>query len=433
MIGQVLRLAELGVGAFLLAALSVELGRRPIILVYALLSVHFWELVAGVPSFRLAGIGVSPVDAVNTIAFGAAFIRMRRPRGLQWLLLGVTFLILLAVVRAVFTFGVGEALLGFRAELYFMVPALLASTLTPEQLPRALQAVWRFGLVTAGLAAARWLAQPLGYDLGYAPDPSGYEIPRIINAGSAFGVATAAVFGVWRWINREATTWRLTWTSLGLLGVVLFAQHRSVWVATAVMLVLVFAFSNMQLRKRVLLVVALLSLVVGIEAFGLGAESEAAESLAYAASNSGTWEWRVQRWQDVWQTHSARGLGAVVFGSGYGYSWVSGAVGLWEASPHNGYIQIAVRVGLVGALMLFGTYLRVIGRLGRSRRSVSKMLLIAAVGVLVYFVPYSGNAFSGLLLGLAVAHYSHLSLAEARSAAHMSSGAVFTSGARLPR
>ena len=118
-----------------LASVVVLFVQRPIIVVYALLAVHFWELLLSVPSVHISGIGFSPVDAVNLVAFGVAILRMRPPRGLQWPLIGVVVMVLIAVARAVLSFGDGNALLGFRAELYFIVPALLASTLTPPELP----------------------------------------------------------------------------------------------------------------------------------------------------------------------------------------------------------------------------------------------------------------------------------------------------------
>lgn len=74
-----------------------------------------------------------------------------------------------------------------------------------------------------------------------------------------------------------------------------------------------------------------------------------------------------------------------------------------EVSPHNGYVQVAVRTGLVGALLLFGTYLAVLVGLARGGRTEDGLLFVFTVGVLIYFIPYSASAFSGVLLGVAVA------------------------------
>lgn len=433
MISQVLRLGQLGVGAFVVAALAVELARRPMVLVYALLGVHFWELVGAVPAMRVAGIGFSPIDAVNVVAFGAALIRLRRPHGLQWPLLGFTTLVLFAVGRAVVTFGQGDALLGFRAELYFIVPALLASSLRPQDVMPALRAVWRFGLLLSAVAVARWFLLAFGFDVGYAPDTGGYEVARTINSGATLVVSVASVMGIWRWLNDRSSAWFLPWISLGMLAVVVFAQHRSVWVATALMLVVTLARARRRRLLRLGLVVSLVTLVVVVETLGLGGSGAVADSLTYAASNTGTWEWRLERWQNVWNTHAARGPGAVVFGSGYGYSWVSGSVGVWEASPHSGYLQVAVRTGLVGAALLFGAYLAVVFRLWRRRDVSSGLLQTVSLGVLTYFVPYSGSVFSGLLLGLGVAVFAHCVAAETRLSVDAPSGQRPVGQVHVPR
>ena len=64
--------------------------------------------------------------------------------------------------------------------------------------------------------------------------------------------------------------------------------------------------------------------------------------------------------------------------------WVSGAAGVWEVSPHNGFIQIAVRIGLAGGLLLFGTYAAVIIRLGHAKDATSRIVRILTIGVLLF-------------------------------------------------
>ena len=368
MTAQLLRAAEFGTLAFVLATMIVEFARRPIVIVYALLAVHFWQLLAAVPSARLFGVGFGPIDVVNLIAFGATLIRMRRPRGLQWPLLAATAMVIVAVARAVLAFGTGNALLGFRAELYFFVPALFASTLRPADVTATLRAVWRFGFWMAVVAASRWFLLAFGIDVGPAPSADGYEVARVINAGATLGVGVAAAMGTWQWLHDRVGAWYRPLVIIGMLSVVLFAQNRSVWVATAVMLLVVFLGARVRLWARTGVTLALATSIVLVELLGLGSTGTVGDSLGYAASNADTWAWRLQRWQDVWSTHAARGPLAVAFGSGYGHAWVTGAVGVWQASPHDGYIQIAVRIGLIGALLLFGTYAIVLARLGRSAR-----------------------------------------------------------------
>ena len=237
---------------------------------------------------------------------------------------------------------------------------------------------------------------------GPVPNPGGYEIPRVINAGATLAVAMAATMGAWRWLHDRTYRWHEPWVILSMLLVVLFAQNRSVWVVTAAMLLIVFVSTKARLWLRASVAIAIVTFIALVELLGPGHTGAIGDSLGHAAADAGTWTWRLQRWHEVWSTHAARGPFAIAFGSGYGHAWVSGAVGVWEASPHNGFIQIAVRIGLIGALLLFGTYAAVVIRLGRMKDATSRIMRLLTIGVLVYFIPYSESMFSGVLLGLAV-------------------------------
>ena len=392
-----------GLAAFVFATVVVACGRRPVFIVYALLAVHFWELLGSIPSVHISGIGLGPLDGANLVAFGAAIIRMRPPRGLQWPLIGVVVMVLIAVARAVLSFGDGNALLGFRTELYFIVPALFASTLKPPDVAAALRGVWRFGFWMAVVAIGRWFLPAIGIDIGPVPNPGDYEIPRVINSGATLAVAMAATIGAWRWLHDRTSRWHEPWVILAMLLVVLLAQNRSVWVVTAAMLFIIFVGTKARLWLRASVAIAIVTFIALVELLGPGHTAAIGDSLGHAASDAGTWTWRLQRWHEVWSTHAARGPFAIAFGSGYGHSWVSGAVGVWEVSPHNGFIQIAVRIGLAGGLLLFGTYAAVIIRLGHAKDATSRIVRILTIGVLLYFVPYYESIFSGLLLGIAAA------------------------------
>ena len=270
------------------------------------------------------------------------------------------------------------------------------------------------------VAIGRWMLYAGGIDIGAVPSTGAYEIPRAINAGATLSVAVAMVIGTWRWFHDRISPKHLPYVILGMLLVVLFAQNRSVWVVSMVMSLIIFLGTRTRLWLRASVGLFVLGSIVLLELVGPGHTSDIGESLSHAASNTSTWDWRLERWHNVWATHAARGPLAILFGSGYGHAWVSGAVGVWEVSPHNGFIQIAVRIGLVGALLLFGTYAAVLLRLGRVKNDTNRLLQILTIGVLVYFIPYSESIFSGLLLGFAVART--LSRTRVQVAARASAG-----------
>jgi O-antigen ligase len=406
MLSQVLQMAQLGVAAMLMVVLSVELARRPIVLVLALLGLYGWTLItdAEMASVRVMGISISAIDSVNVVAFGASLIRMRRgPRGWQWALLAAVGLILFFALRAALQFG-DAALLGFRSELYFVVPALFVSTLPPQSIARVVRVVALLGVTLAAFSVFRWVALAMGIQLTPLAASSGYLVQRVIDSSSAIWIAFAGVLGVASLLGSQARSAR--WRILGLTGlaftVVLLAQHRSVWVATAVMVSAALVVTRRRWFMKAAVVVTGLLAVVAIEGIGLGNVGVVGESLALAASDARTWEWRLERWGVVWSTHAARGVEAILFGSGYGYGWVSGAVGVWEVSPHNGYLQIAVRIGLLGASLVFMPYALSAIRLVSSTNVASRAVWLWVLGSLIYYVPYSASPLTGVALGAAV-------------------------------
>ena len=402
-------LFQLFAAGIFLAAITLHLVRRPIILLYLLLAVQFLMIGRLMPeiSTRVMGIGIGPVDVVNMMILAVAILRMKRgPTGLQWVLLGATGLVIYGTVTGFLQLG-DAAMLGFRAELYFLVPALFASTLSAQSIPKAIRAIVWFGVGLALLAVLRWI--------GIVPslETSGYLIERVIPAGAALWVAFAALaatFTLFHARQQRGFTSYPWMIAAFCLAVVLFTQHRSVWVASAVMLALVFMITNHRTSLKIFVMLSAGIAVILIEWLNLGHGSAAAESLGHAMSNVGTWEWRIERWGLVWETHANRGWQAILFGSGYGYGWVTGVIGEWEYSPHNGFIQIAVRIGLVGAFLVFLVYALALRKLVFSEMAEHRLLWIWTAGILIYFIPYSGNMLTGVILGMAVASLQSLKI-----------------------
>lgn len=390
------------VGLFF-GAITLHLVRQPLILLYLLLAVQF--LAAGhlMPeiSARVMGVSIGPVDLINMMLLAAAGLRMKRgPTGLQWALLGAIGLVIYGTVTGLLRLG-DAAMLGFRAELYFLVPALFVSTLSAQSLPRVVRAIVWFGMGLAFLAVFRWIGiATLGFEY-----ETGYLIERVIPSNAALWVALAALGAIFTLFHaRGIRSTEHPWFVAALcLVVVLFTQHRSVWIASTVMLAMVFLVTQHGTSHKVAVVLVAGITVALIELLDLGFGGTAAESLAYAASHAGTWEWRLDRWSRVWETHVARGWGAILLGSGYGYGWVTGIVGEWEVDPHNGFLQIAVRIGLVGAFLVFLPYYLALRKLLFSGDSTNRLLWLWTVGILVYFIPYMGDMLAGVILGTTIA------------------------------
>ncbi len=434
MIGTFAQLALLGVAAFAVASLIVVLAKRPLALVYAILAAYGWELLAGgTPSVRVIGIGVGPTELVHAVALGVGLLRVRRgPSAWQLALLVALALVVVGTLRGYVMLG-DAAMLGFRAELYFLVPAFFVSTLPASAVERVVAGVVKFGAVIAAVAVARWIAVAMGVPWAASFMGSGYAVERVINSGATLAVAFALVVFARRVFVAGPSlrlSLRLLASAVGLAGVVLMAQHRSVWVATLVMLGLLFVRLDGRWHAKAAIVGVVVVSVLMIELSGVGDSGAVAESLAQATTNAGTWEWRLERWDAVWSVHAERGWWAVLFGSGYGHSWVSGEVGVWEASPHNGFLQVAVRLGLAGAVLVFSAYVYVLRKLWTRGGGPDVIVSLWIMGTLVYFIPYAGNAQTGVLLGLALLRAR---AGDSRAPAWRGSHAAHVDAARLVR
>ena len=407
MLSQLWSMVQLGGGALVIAALAVELARRPIMIVGATLAVYAWTLVSTseLTSTRIAGISVNVVDVVNVVALAAALIRMRRgPLRWQWALLAVVVLVVIGALRGAIQLG-DAALLGFRSELYFVIPALIVTTIPRSSMPRIVRMIVVLGSAIAVVAVGRWIALAMGLSLTPLAASSGYAIERVINSASSLWIALAVVSYA-TWLLHEHADGRrwMIWAASGFtMLVVLFSQHRSVWLATAAMLALGVVVTRRRWFMKMGIVTAAALGIVAIASLGPDDVGVAGDSLAMAASDDRTWVWRIERWQAIWATHEARGAPAVLFGSGYGYAWLTGAVGVWEASPHNGYLQIAVRLGLLGAILVYVPHLVVLVNLRSATDASSRVVWLWIVGTLIYYVPYSATPLTGVVLGAAVA------------------------------
>ena len=422
MLSQVVELGLLGLVAFAALAVVVESARRPMIVVYAMLGVYAWSLVrmTTFPTTSVVGISVDVIDVIQAIAFGAALVRLRRgPRGWQWALLVVFALIVSGALRGAVQLG-DTAMLGFRAELYFVVPALFASTLAASDVTRVVRAIVAIGGGLVVIAIARWLMLAAGFALTPLASSGGLGVERVIDSSATLWIAFAGVVGVAAALRREhgGRPWPLWVSTSTALVVVLFAQHRSVWIAVAVMLALALVTVRERWFVKAGVVIVAVIFVVVIEGRGLGDVGIVGESFAVAASDTRTWEWRVERWATVWDTHAARGLTAIVVGSGYGYGWTTGALGVWEASPHNGYLQFAVRIGLLGALLVVLAYAVVLRGLSGRTAASEHAVWLWAVGSLVYYIPYSADALTGVVLGTALTMIRAERRAKVEHAAH---------------
>jgi len=212
------------------------------------------------------------------------------------------------------------------------------------------------------------------------------------------------------WLTHRKSPQVLRWLLPVFAGMAILLQHRTVWTVMAVCCVAVL-FIDIKLVRRLIPLAALAAIVAGTLAIVIyRTGTDASSQFEDSATNSGTWNWRVEAWQHYIQD-DPQTVPSVLFGQPLGSGYVrfdSAAGGFEEAPPHSEYVTEYLRVGLVGLLFLFAFVLRPLLGLGVLQRtnplalfpSVSVWCLIV-IGILVYGVTYSYDSSAIALIGIA--------------------------------
>lgn len=384
-------------------------------------------------SFRGVSAGfilIYPQDIVWGSALIAVALRLltRRERGARGPVPLMGLLLLLVGLMAglgSLTYGVSEAGNEARVYVYFLSAALALGLLPKKH--RAHQAVRIFiylGLGLSIVAGIGWIMHGLGGSTSEIRVVSPNSVfagairdGRPITAASALVIAQSWVFCLL--VGRELGLNTLVRT-LGIFGmplVVVLLQHRTVWFALALGLVLVFAAASpieslTKARHGLVLTLPWLIVVLGaLAALQLDAIHLLQESASSAFAPGGTFEWRVQSWLALINQDSSplNWIFGHPFGAGYARTLAVGNLnGETDVNPHNFYVQTILRLGLVGLVLLVATLTVIVGRIKRSNLDVVGAGAGAgaiACGMLgVFFVTYPPTDAHGVLVGLAVHH-----------------------------
>ena len=170
----------------------------------------------------LGPINVTPMDVVAVLMV-AATLPFLRPRGLEGLVLLMAALVALRWARGVVEFGLQTGTNGARGGLFMVAGWSAGLLLGPDAVHGRLRRLWL--VLGAGLAmvgAARLSLSPATALLD--------EGARILTSGPALVVAQASTLA----LTDTDPRWRRA--APLLLMVVLLSRQRTVWIATAVML-----------------------------------------------------------------------------------------------------------------------------------------------------------------------------------------------------
>lgn len=366
--------------------------------------------VAFIPELHAGGTRVDPMDAVAVLLLAAGVARLLRARDIstmQWVLIAFGAVVAVSIIQGVVQFGLNQTVNESRQYIWFVSAALYFSTLRPErELFDRIARAWLFfaGFLVA-LAVFNWTVIGLGLSI---PINAYEEEFRVLSASTSLVILQGFLIGAVAWAQGSCPRWVRRLTPV-LLAIVVLMQHRSVW---AVLIVTVVMGIWLERRLAVKLLPAVMAGLLAVFAISLAVlDQEATEltgQLAESAAYRDTWQWRIEGWHVLVDQSGPRDPMEALIGRPFGGGWdrmLDGQVVV--VSPHNFYLETAIRTGVVGLGLLVVLYGMLLWRLVRIRfghqlldaRTIFLMLLAQPI----FFIPYSVTPVQGIIVGLAVA------------------------------
>ena len=239
---------------------------------------------------------------------------------------------------------------------------------------------------------------------------------RPVGSHAAFFVATVAMIQIMAWLRGTGTRHSGLHAAV-LIVFVTVLQHRSVWIAAVVGLLCVMLLERRHLLKRfpfLLGFVVVITLSATIAAW-LGYLDELGRTLVQSTLSmgdpQGTFAARVDGWVrlvDSWTAASTQTL-LLGFPFGHGYTRMYKDQ-LIEFGPHNFYLDLVLRVGIVGAILFMLVTLIAIVRSLRAKHEsefeylLTRGLAVGLIASLVYYIAYPSYYIVGAATGIALAH-----------------------------
>lgn len=374
-------------------------------------------LAVSLPALQF-GILVYPQDLVLAIVAAAGVMRLFTVTfraGVPWAWLVTYALVVLSALIGLLTVG-KHAGVDFRQSFYFFAATsyFISVPVSPQSIRKLCNYAIRAGLAILAIVFMRWISDALGLN--------NFQDYSYIGAGVRFRViqSTQALILVYAicaclYLTAIGLQGARPYLVLLLLAVVIVLQHRSVWVVSLGSLAMYFVlerekrdllFSQLTRATIVLLVVGVPILAVIkadaiFQQVGTAFEQATSTREGTFVARIGSWQALLAEWVDYasWEKLIGR-----PFGGGY-ERYVDGA--LVEFQPHNYYVQVLLRAGILGIAAFVTCYAAACKRLYLIREAVpsaeANLLLVMLGGQLLFFIPYGPHYLQGIWLGLGIA------------------------------
>jgi O-antigen ligase len=386
------------------AALVASFVRWPVWGIGLYTAVQLWQSQQSTRQpFRATGLDLSPTDVLTVCLLIAALIVLGRERGCRApaLLFALLVLTAYALIRGFGLFGIETA--GNEARTSFLqlfcVAFFVAVLSTRRDLVPAVTRIWVVAACALScLALLWWLRAGIGSNSDMIMVDGVLTNARPVGSAEALIIGQAAMALLCG--HGFARGRLLAWP---LLMIVVLLQHRTVWLATGIMLTGWLLSRRQQTGSRAAALTVLGSLsMLSLLAVSRGAAEQVTSSLAASSEDDRTLLWRMEGW------HALLGqlddvpdwLLGLPFGFGYD-RLVNGA--LIVVSPHNYYLEVLLRLGIIGVAALLLLYARA-WRAAGVDRDHGLLIRLLICGQLVLATTYAPSPEQAVILGVLAAY-----------------------------
>jgi hypothetical protein len=327
--------------------------------------------------------------------------------GAAWLWLALGCLLGVSLLQGVVENSFGTTMNEFRSFFYPYAAMTWAMSLAwSPALTRSL--IQRFSMalgwglvIVAVLNISRF---GLGSPSGLVDPGTGIEQnTRPLISGQAFMLLMCAAVCLRFWHSQRRPA--LFANALVFLCVVVAVQQRTVWGVAILVVIAVFLVSQPRTKLTMLYFGLIASCLAGIAVTTNVAPSLLSE-FGGAASDSRTYDARVTSWTNLIAQSVSQGPYNVLFGEpmGDGFGRFEG-INRWVVfAPHNWYVSIYLRVGLLGLSVLVLFLAFVITRMLRRQSNMASVAILTAM--VSYGWSYSWIWYFGIFSGWALANRS---------------------------
>ena len=390
---------------------------------YAVVAIGVLQTAVDVPEPEFGGIRVTINDLLFVFLMMALLARVLRgwsPSKMQLALVVLLSVVVYSVARGAMAFGVPGAVNEARATMYFLAVGLYASFVAADGRSRERVAtawfVYCWGL--SSIALVRWLIVFGGLPgRGDWYDPT-YGGLRVIHSNETLSVCIGFLMVLGPVLRGQAT--RHERIMLGVFGTVaVLLQHRSV-IAVLLVSVAVMVWRHRSILSRsVVYGAGFVAIALGLVLVTVLDTGELASQASSAdAGNTVTFEWRVQGWQVLLRDAGPSGPEETLLGKAYGsgYERVLPSGQRVDVFPHNMYLELLLRIGLVGVALYIAMGYAAWNRLRRSppgreaRHLDNSTLSVIVIAFSLYMIPYNLFTETGILLGLLMSAWDRVPL-----------------------